>query len=244
MKPIRPHSLIRLVDHNETYGRHVIRDFVGRVKPTTVVDIGAGRGSDLAGVREIHPSARLIAVDFKSHPGIGGIVDEHHELDLEKQALPFADESVDLVISNQTLEHTKEVWWIFHEMTRSLKVGGHLIVGVPNVASLHSRMMLLMGKQPSMQKTCSAHVRSFSKGDVLSFLDMVWPGYELERFSGSQFYPFPRSIARPLSSAFPTLSVCIFFLFRKTQPYGREFIEYPRSMGLETNFFVGEEVTV
>jgi SAM-dependent methyltransferase len=240
MKFIRSHPLIGLVDHNETYGRHVIRDFLRKVSPQTVIDVGAGPGTDLSTVHEIHPYARLIAVDFKSHPGIRDIAHEHHELDVERHSLPFADETIDLIISNQTLEHTKEVWWIFHEMTRTIKVGGHLIVGVPNIASLHSRVMLLIGMQPSQQKTCSAHVRSFSKGDVLSFLDMVWPGYELAAFGGSQFYPFPRAIARPLSSAFPTLSVCIFFLLKKTQPYHREFIEYPRKMGLETNFYVGD----
>lgn len=242
MKFIRSHPLIGLVDHNETYGRHVIRDFLGKVSlPQTIVDVGAGPGTDLLAVREIHPAARRIAVDFKSHPDIRNIAHEHHEIDAERQCLPFADASIDLIISNQTLEHTKDVWWIFHEMTRTLKVGGHLIVGVPNIASLHSRIMLLLGMQPSQQKTCSAHVRSFSKGDMLSFLDMVWPGYKLVDFGGSQFYPFPRAVARPLSSALPTLSVCIFFLFKKTKPYHREFIEYPRQMGLETNFYLGDE---
>ncbi|WP_219884784.1 methyltransferase domain-containing protein [Merismopedia glauca] len=52
---------------------------------------------------------------------------------IENQVFPFADETIDFVIANQVIEHTKEIYWINHEIFRTLKVGGYLWLGVPNV---------------------------------------------------------------------------------------------------------------
>jgi hypothetical protein len=76
-------------------------------------------------------------------------------------------------------------------VSRSLKVGGHFLFGVPNICSLHNRFLILFGRQPTQHKVCSAHVRPFSKGDTLAFLSACFPaGYALEKFRGAQFYPF------------------------------------------------------
>jgi ubiquinone/menaquinone biosynthesis C-methylase UbiE len=39
-------------------------------------------------------------------------------LHIERDALPFEDGSVDIVIANQILEHTKEFFRIFHQVSR------------------------------------------------------------------------------------------------------------------------------
>ena len=39
-------------------------------------------------------------------------------LHIERDALPFEDGSVDIVIANQILEHTKEFFWIFHQVSK------------------------------------------------------------------------------------------------------------------------------
>ena len=53
------------------------------------------------------------------------------------------------MIANQILEHTKEVFWIWHEIARVLAPQGQLILGVPNLASAHNRLLLLLGRQPT-----------------------------------------------------------------------------------------------
>jgi len=60
-------------------------------------------------------------------------------------------------------------------------------------------------------------------------------------FKGSNFYPFPPLLAKPLAKIFPNMAVAIFFLLRKTRSYNNEFIEYPIRMNLETNFFTGDK---
>lgn len=238
------HFLGGLIDHKETYGPRVIAKCVSELDNLqTVVDIGAGwTGRDLGIVRKLHPHAELHAVEGGAEYAhkLKGIADVVHVANIEHDELPFEDESVDLFIANQVLEHTKEIFWIFHEVSRSLKVGGHFIFGVPNICSLHNRILLPFGKQPTQHKVCSAHVRPFSKGDTLAFLGACFPGgYDLAAFRGSQLYPFPAAVSRTLSSMFPTLAFSIFFMIKKTREYSGEFALYPGRASLETNFWTG-----
>jgi len=243
------HPLARFLNATETYGAHVIEDFVRPLNDLKLVlDLGAGSGRDLAIVRRLHPSATLVAVEGGTENAkvLEGIANKVCVLNLERDRLPVEDGEADLILANQVLEHTKEVFWIFHEVFRALKVGGRFLFGVPNVCSFHNRLLLLLGRQPSQHKLCSAHVRPFSKNDTLAFLNACIPdGYELEGFRGAQFYPPPPSpkLARALADAFPTMAFSIFFMIRKTREYEDSFATYPARALLETNFFAGEMST-
>jgi hypothetical protein len=96
--------------------------------------------------------------------------------------------------------------------------------------------------QPSPCKTNSAHVRGFTKGDILKFLESCAPGlYGLEGFGGANFYPFPPLLAKPLAVLFPTMAWGIFFLLKKQKSYKTGFIDFPRAQNLETNFYLGPQ---
>ena len=240
------HPFARFVDHRESYGPHIIERFAaGLDNIHRVVDIGAGSGRDIGIIKRLHPDATCIAVEagLEFAKNLTDKADQIFVLDIEKDALPFENESIDLVIANQVLEHTKEVFWIFHEVTRCLRIGGHFLIGVPNIASMHNRFLLLLGMQPTQHKLCSAHVRPFSKKDTIKFIDACFPlGYQLCEFGGSQFYPFPPKVARLLSDQFPAASFSIFFLFKKVKPYADTFATYPTMAHLETNFWGGSAV--
>jgi len=237
------HPLAAFIDHRETYGPHIIERFVRSITAVrSVVDIGAGTGRDLAIVKGIHPNAKTIAIEGgrRYASDLQGKADQVIVLNVERESLPFPNESIDLIVANQVLEHTKEIFWIFHEVSRSLSVGGHFLFGVPNVASLHNRLLLLFGVQPTQHKLCSAHVRPFSKNDTRKFIDACFPGgYSLAAFGGAQFYPFPPGPARLLARVFPTAAFSIFFLLRKEKQYRDEFALYPSRASLETNFWTG-----
>jgi len=237
------HPLARFTDQQETYGPRVVERLVrGLNGLDLVVDLGAGSGRDLQIVRRFHPKAKLLAVEAgrECADTLTGKADQVCVANIEHDLLPLADGSVDLIIANQVLEHTKEIFWIFHEVSRSLKTGGHFLFGVPNICSLHNRFLLLVGRQPTQHKVCSAHVRPFSKSDTLAFINACFPGgYQLVEFRGAQFYPFPRSVARVLANALPTFAFTIFFLIRKAKEYRAEFATYPARAQLETNFWTG-----
>lgn len=237
MNPLRA-----LVDDRESYGPAVIRRFVAALPHvSTFIDIGAGSGRDIRAVLAAHPMAHPVAIDANPRGALASLA-EMHVLDVERDRLPAADGSVDMVMANQVLEHCKEVFWIFHEVSRVLKPGGHFIFGVPNIASLHNRLLLLAGVQPTQHKLASAHVRPFSKRDTMRFLDACWPaGYVLEDFAGAQFYPLPRAAARVAAGLWPTAAFSIFFKLRKVGAYDGQFLAYPKRENLETNFWLGSE---
>ncbi len=232
-----------MIDRSLNYGRHIIRDYLIREDFASILDVGAGEGSDLLIAKGAKPNAKLYAIEC--YPESVQKLEERDievtSLNIETEKLPFSDESLDVIMGNQIFEHVKEVYWIFHEISRVLKVGGKLIIGVPNLASLHNRLLLSLGKQPTSIKTNSAHVRGYTKGDILTFLDSGFPGgYKLKRFKGSNFYPFPSFVARPMAVLLPSMAWSIFLLMEKTKEYDNSgFIEYPIKEGLQTNFFVG-----
>jgi SAM-dependent methyltransferase len=232
-----------VIDRELNYGRHLILRFLKVVHPfATVVDLGAGRGDDLELARAVDPAANLHGIEACADYGKelrsrGFTV---HRLNIERDSLPFPEEFVDVVIMNQILEHSKEVFWIFHEVSRILRCGGHAIIGVPNLASLHNRILLVFGQQPTSIQTCSAHVRGFTKGDLLRFLRTCWPeGYALRLRGGSNFYPFPPSIVKRLATIFPSLAWGMFLLLQKRRPYIDAFIRHPAEQQFETNFYLG-----
>ncbi|MCU1301041.1 MAG: hypothetical protein JWQ87_1325 [Candidatus Sulfotelmatobacter sp.] len=237
------HPLGRFTDQRETYGPHVVEQLVRSLSGLqVVVDLGAGTGRDLQIVRQLHPRATLIAIEGGREyaQALAGKADKIYVANIERDPLPIADGEADLIIANQVLEHTKEIFWIFHEVSRSLKIGGHFLFGVPNICSLHNRLLLLLGRQPTQHKVCSAHVRPFSKSDSLAFLNACFPtGYELAEFRGAQFYPFLAGLSRLLAGAFPTFAFTICFLIRKVAEYESGFATYPARAQLETNFWTG-----
>lgn len=209
-----------MIDRSLNYGRHIIERYLklsGHYQ--SIVDIGAGAGSDLMIARKINPNSDLHAIEsYPEH--IHELAKKNinvHALNIEQDVLPFADDSVDVVIANQIIEHVKEIFWVFHEMTRILSVHGKIILGVPNLAAFHNRILLAFGKQPTPIRSGSAHIRGFTKGDILRFLHNCFPdGYALRKFSGSNFYPFPPVIAKTLAEFFPlSHGEYSFFLRRK-----------------------------
>lgn len=232
------------VNKQLNYGRHHIEEFINN-SPTknVIVDMGAGHGNDLAIAKKITPNSKFYAIEGYT-PNILHLKEQGfitHQINLENEKLPFDNESVDIIIANQILEHVKEIFWIWHEIARVLKVGGSVIVGVPNLASLHNRLLLFLGKQPSVIQIPSAHFRGFTKSGFLKFVNETSTCFSLQGFKGSNFYPFSPFIAQPLAEFFPNASVGIFFHIQKSKPYDLKSIcEYPKKYNLETNYFAGE----
>jgi SAM-dependent methyltransferase len=233
-----------VIDRSLNYGREIIESYlkdIGYYKK--ILDIGAGNGEDLATAERIDSAVDRYAIEnyeeyARSLEQQGVTVFRN---DIERDELPFSFEELDVVMANQILEHTKDVFWIFHEVSRVLKTGGYFIVGVPNLAAFHNRLLLLVGKQPTQIKNASAHIRGYTKNDLIDFVTKCWPGgYELIAFKGSNFYPFPPALARPMASCFPSMAWGIFLLLRKTKEYNAEFIEYPLKEELETRFYLGK----
>lgn len=228
------------------YGRDVVTAMglaaiAGTGRPARVLDLGMGSGVDLTNLRRAAgwDAVSLYGIDIDAgnlaaarDVGITAV-----SLDIERERFPFEDRFFDLVVANQVIEHTKEIFWIFSETSRVLRPGGGLVVGVPNLASLHNRVLLAFGQQPSAIHVLGAHVRGFTRRGLKEFVEA--DGYfRVVESRGSNFYPFPPPAARLLSRWLPSLAVGLFVRGERTEQPGL-FTEVLRARRLETPYFIG-----
>ncbi len=228
------------VDKSLNYGRAQLLEFAKDIDSVeSVLDVGAGRGTDLLGVKALFPQAQLYGLEGYA-PNVELLTSKGitvFPVDIERQRIPLPDGSLDLVLSNQVFEHLKELFWVTHEISRVLRPGGSLILGVPNLASFHNRVLLAVGRQPTCINNSSAHVRGFTKHDLLRFMSNTFPGgYELTGFAGSNFYPFSPAFAVPLARWFPDFAASCFYHFKKRRTYDRQVLEFLERERLETPF--------
>jgi SAM-dependent methyltransferase len=103
-------------------------DWYGR-SAEKVVDLGAMNVN--GSYRELfEPSTDYIGVDLEPGPGVDLVLDDVY-------ALPFEDNSVDLVLSGQMLEHSGQFWRVFTEISRVLKPEGLAFAIAPSSGPVH-----------------------------------------------------------------------------------------------------------
>jgi SAM-dependent methyltransferase len=222
-------TLFRLKSGTEhlNYGREIVATWIVDYCKTLdgqphLLDLGLGMATDLLTIRDwVGRDLALFGVDSYD-PHIARAI-EHNiavvELNIEQDTLPYEDEFFDVVIANQVLEHTKEIFFIFSEVSRVLKKGGIFVVGVPNLASLHNRVALLFGLQPPAIEILGPHVRGFTRASMWRFAGCDG-FFVVEEFAGSNFYPFPPPLSQILAKLLPNLAVGSFYLLKRTEKPG------------------------
>jgi SAM-dependent methyltransferase len=137
-------------------------------RSTRVIDVGCGAGATYA--RWVDERASYVGVDVSSKA-----VDLAREAGLEAQVvndaseLPFEDDSFDLAICIEVLEHLFAPHDAAREIRRVLRPGGKLIVSAPNALYWRLRVKLVMGEWDPLGDELSIaqpwrdpHIRFFS----------------------------------------------------------------------------------
>lgn len=117
----------------------------------SVLDIGCGNGLLLFQFR--HRYRNLIGIEYS------GMRLEQAKVNLEglsfsglkgsAEHIELASDSVDRIVSADTIEHIPDVYAAASEMYRVLKPGGFLVINTPNIAFIKKRLLLLGGRFPS-----------------------------------------------------------------------------------------------
>ncbi|MFH0976227.1 MAG: class I SAM-dependent methyltransferase [Spirochaetota bacterium] len=232
------------------YGRSIIRkwsvtslnEVSSGLTAINILDVGCGGGYDLIEIKEHLAADNVNLFGLENYPPYINICLEKgikvFPINMENSSFPFQDKYFDLIIINQVLEHTKEIYWIFSEISRILKSNGTLIVGVPNLAALHERILLLFGMQPLCIKLLGPHMRGFTKNGFIKFVE-CGNFFKIFDFKGSNFWPFPLFLSKLLSRIFSTLSWSIFFMIKRTEKDG-VFIDNLKLKRMETNYYSGQ----
>lgn len=186
----------------------------------TVLDLGSGAGIDcFLAAKQVGPTGRVIGVDMtpemidrsRTNAERGGYSNVEFRLG-EIEALPVADASVDVIVSNCVLNLSTDKGRALAEAFRVLKPGGRVVVSDmvsdrPVPEALQNDLDAVAGCLPTLRETYLQEFRDagfadvritsekpyptsyvLEEGGVQSFLaDHPEAGGELERFAGSIF---------------------------------------------------------
>jgi SAM-dependent methyltransferase len=100
--------------------------------------------------------------------------------------IDFADNSFDIVIAREVIEHLPDPLACIIEVFRSLKPGGQFVVTSPNRDSLHLRVNRMLGYQDF--KCSFDHIKEFTFQEASDMLRGV--GFDIEASGGVFLQPY------------------------------------------------------
>ncbi len=162
-----------------------------------VLEVGSFPGHFTALLSALH--VPCVGVDIE--PRRLGLVAEHFPLDvrccdIEREPLPFDDQSVRTVIFSEVFEHLRvDPLFTLSELNRVLSPGGHLLLTTPNLYSVQQCLRFLSGRgfgDPLSEfmklRTLGhmGHIREYSNREVRRFL--VAAGFEVRQQWYKHYY--------------------------------------------------------
>ncbi len=124
-------------------------ELIGRIAGALVLDVGSGGGRHVRAFGDL--GARVIAADVAAPSASEGVVADAH-------FLPFRDDSFDVVIISEVLEHVGEPERVLAESVRVLRRAGTLAISVPSLLPEAVNWLLSL----EYHSAPGGHVRIFS----------------------------------------------------------------------------------
>ena len=199
-------------DNKNTYpfklAKHLYEKFIFdrelKAESTKVLDIGCSKGTALINFSKCSDNLELYGVDLREENLPDNIT--FKECDLEKESLPFDDNTFDIVYSKSVLEHVFNTSNFISEAKRVLKPGGLFLALTPDWKS-----------QQDFFWDDFTHVKPFTKKGLRDALLI----FGFTNSSCEYFYQLPFIWNRPWLSFIPVLisSICPDFLKWKTKEH-------------------------
>jgi SAM-dependent methyltransferase len=169
-----------------------------RLKGGRVLDVGCGVGIYMRALRQFTP--HIFGVEIEGERArealtFGGIAQSPGE------ALPFADQTIDVLLSHEVIEHVADDRASLVEMVRVLNVGGRLLLFCPNrlyffeTHGHYWRGRYYFGNTPfinylpdGLRNRLAPHVRAYTSRDLRALFQglpvciilhtQIYPGYD------------------------------------------------------------------
>ncbi|OFY46454.1 MAG: hypothetical protein A2Z69_01835 [Bacteroidetes bacterium RBG_13_44_24] len=138
---------------------------------------------------------------------------------------PFKDEAFDVITATQLIEDLDEPDEFLRETKRILKPSGYAVLTTNNLAGLHYRVELLMGRQPRCMSpsefthglaedgTYCGHTSLFTYGHLKEVILMH--GFRIEKSGTHTLYPLPVAASESITKIFPSLGAYSYYKVRK-----------------------------
>ena len=123
------------------------------------------------------------------------------KLDFEKKKIPLKNDSIDLIICLEVLEHLRHPDHFLKEIIRLLKKDSIAVFSIPNILSFSSRIRVVLGLLPTAIVSDPTHIKFYRKKDIIKIFSVF--NIKIKFYSSS----FSLNIFNPKSKLkVPTIS--------------------------------------
>lgn len=149
--------------------QNLINKYYVKKSPPFVLDVGCGKNNDF------FKFSKYVGVDINSYKGRKNIVVQ--DLNSDNQ-LHFKDQSFDIVICTEFLEHLFRPDMMAVEINRVVKKDGLIIVSLPNEFTLNCRLGVFFNKVRNEGFNLYSHKYIFNKDKIQEFIDEYFDVHE------------------------------------------------------------------
>lgn len=150
------------------------------ITSSKIIEIGANDAS-FKNFLSQEKNKDWLTVDKFGHPDIIS------DINGKDASLPFPDNSIDVVICTEVLEHLYSGSYIVKEISRVLKSSGVAIISVPNIVSLKSRVRVLLGRLPGNAASGDCGIPLGGTGYLV---DDAWVGGHVIDFDANRLFKY------------------------------------------------------
>ena len=130
-----------------------IADEVVSRRPARTLDLGCGEGVLLGTLASRLPEdSLLVGMDVVPPPLGARCLAVTGDI---ASSLPFADDSFDVVVAGEVIEHVPHPDLMLSEIRRVLAPSGRLVLSTPNIVGWANRVLVPLGIQPLFTETSS-----------------------------------------------------------------------------------------
>jgi SAM-dependent methyltransferase len=187
-----------------------------------LLDLGCSSGEFTIQVAEKLNTKKIYGIEINNEKGKKakdkGIVVYNSDLN---KPFPIKDESIDVIVASNVIEHLVDTDNFIMEIYRTLKPNGYAIISTDNLASWHNIFSLILGFQPNTAQISNkalvgnflaafdnipgkaselygqAHLRIFVYPSLKGIFEFY--GFKVEKVLAAGYYPFPKGIAKILA---------------------------------------------
>ncbi|BCS94090.1 class I SAM-dependent methyltransferase [Metallosphaera javensis (ex Sakai et al. 2022)] len=199
----------------------------------TILEIGCGTGENLALYRDYFNFKKTYCIEIADNAlnsinekGIIPFIE-----DINKDEIPLDDESIDIVIFQEVIEHLYNSDLVMKEIYRVLRKNGLLILSTPNLSSWINRITLALGYQPfshdvsfiagfgriKYKNQTNGHIKSFTLRAMIEYLKYY--NFSLIKIKGVEADGINSKLVELIDktlSRFPSLASHMFVVAKKT----------------------------